>query len=482
MKSTSRRGLSSAPACAPTGSPPAGRAPPPRARSASSSACHRACGSSPIARAGSTPRSRSTSPARRVAAPLRHSTPASASIPSTRTRNGPDRDPGTAFLAALALSIALALAPSAAAAETGWHSEHRSAAGIGVPAPFGEIGDMAFWAPNRGVLITAGNEGAARRASTPTTGPAGTSTRPSAAAAKGGSPGPGRTNSGPSPTTRPPRKAEGGRDEGRGRTLCHFAERTKSSPPTPSRSDSADVLPADEGGGLREPDRLLVRRRTSGSGRRQRRRLPPALERLGADRRAVGAVAEPAIEEPPGAIVDLAAFAGRSPLESADGSAATCREHRRARGSRSSRSRCRPAANRSGPSASRPTAVSSGPSRRAAKLALRSVGAGFETVRRPANSGTVEAVGAANRERAAPGWPANDGRRSGAVLRSVSASGAVGPESRSRSPAEELDPKGAPTDDRLPGGRPVLAGDQQGWLFHLGGSLPNRTPTRRCTS
>ena len=56
------------------------------------------------------------------------------------------------MLAALAVT-----ATAASAAE--WRSEQPVAAGIGVPTTLGEIGDVEFWAPNRGMLITAGNEG-----------------------------------------------------------------------------------------------------------------------------------------------------------------------------------------------------------------------------------------------------------------------------------------------------------------------------------
>jgi hypothetical protein len=52
-----------------------------------------------------------------------------------------------------------ALPGSAAAAEPEWHSEQPVAAGIGVPAPLGKVGGMAFWAPDKGVLVTGGNGG-----------------------------------------------------------------------------------------------------------------------------------------------------------------------------------------------------------------------------------------------------------------------------------------------------------------------------------
>jgi len=47
--------------------------------------------------------------------------------------------------------------PTAAAEE--WHSEQPVAPGIGTPTALGPVGDVEFWAPNRGMLITAGNGG-----------------------------------------------------------------------------------------------------------------------------------------------------------------------------------------------------------------------------------------------------------------------------------------------------------------------------------
>jgi hypothetical protein len=65
-------------------------------------------------------------------------------------------------LVPLVLSIALGMLlgpPSAPAAEAGWHSEQPVAAGIGVPVGLGRIGGMAFWSPDKGVLVTAGTAG-----------------------------------------------------------------------------------------------------------------------------------------------------------------------------------------------------------------------------------------------------------------------------------------------------------------------------------
>jgi hypothetical protein len=54
--------------------------------------------------------------------------------------------------------FSLVWASSAVAAESDWHSEAPVGA-LGVPAPLGPIGDIEFWSPNRGVLITGGIEG-----------------------------------------------------------------------------------------------------------------------------------------------------------------------------------------------------------------------------------------------------------------------------------------------------------------------------------
>ncbi len=63
------------------------------------------------------------------------------------------------LLLSFALIASLCLSATARAAEPEWHSEQPVAAGIDVPVPIGAVGGMAFWAPNKGVLITAGNGG-----------------------------------------------------------------------------------------------------------------------------------------------------------------------------------------------------------------------------------------------------------------------------------------------------------------------------------
>ncbi len=64
-------------------------------------------------------------------------------------------------LAALLFAIAAVATVGSSASAAEWRSEQPLAAGVGVPTTIGEIGDIAFWAPNRGMLITAGNEGVA---------------------------------------------------------------------------------------------------------------------------------------------------------------------------------------------------------------------------------------------------------------------------------------------------------------------------------
>ncbi len=68
-----------------------------------------------------------------------------------------------ALVASLALALVVPFAASAAA--EGWHSEQpppppapEGENPVGVPVPLGHIGQVSFWAPNRGLLITGGNE------------------------------------------------------------------------------------------------------------------------------------------------------------------------------------------------------------------------------------------------------------------------------------------------------------------------------------
>lgn len=62
-----------------------------------------------------------------------------------------------ALLVALVLIASLSSIRVAAAEAAEWHSEQPVSAGIEVPVPLGKVGDIEFWAPNRGLLITGGN-------------------------------------------------------------------------------------------------------------------------------------------------------------------------------------------------------------------------------------------------------------------------------------------------------------------------------------
>ncbi|MGH3583004.1 MAG: hypothetical protein ACRDUB_15550, partial [Mycobacterium sp.] len=105
------------------------------------------------------------------------------------------------------------------------------------------------------------------------------------------------------------------------------------------------------------------------------------------------------------------------------------------------------------------------------EVTLRSVGAGFETV--PAGElGQVEAVGA--EPGTASAWVAG-AEEGSATVRSVSATGVVGPEVTLPQPAEELNPKGAPTKVVCPAPEQCWLSTRNGWLFHLGGSLEGDT-------
>lgn len=65
----------------------------------------------------------------------------------------------TVFIFALLTIFVAAFGGHASAAEQRWHSEQPVAAGIEVPVPFGEVGDIECWQANRCVLITPGNGG-----------------------------------------------------------------------------------------------------------------------------------------------------------------------------------------------------------------------------------------------------------------------------------------------------------------------------------
>ena len=71
----------------------------------------------------------------------------------------------TKLVAATSLVLALLALLAAMAAAEGWHSDQpppppppEGEIGTGVPVSLGHVGEISFWAPNRGLLITAGTE------------------------------------------------------------------------------------------------------------------------------------------------------------------------------------------------------------------------------------------------------------------------------------------------------------------------------------
>jgi hypothetical protein len=62
----------------------------------------------------------------------------------------------TGLLSVLLVVVISMLSAGDVLAAEGWHPEQPISAPLGIPEPLGEVGDIAFWSPNRGALITAG--------------------------------------------------------------------------------------------------------------------------------------------------------------------------------------------------------------------------------------------------------------------------------------------------------------------------------------
>ena len=162
---------------------------------------------------------------------------------------------------------------------------------------------------NRCLLIAAGNGGIDCRDLRLRRQPAGTATRPSAAATKGGSPGPARTSSGRSPTS-----SAGQATSDRARTfynlsLCHFKGgqllASYGEPVGLANSYRHDVRRR-----LRRPVGLLVRRRTAAR-HAQPGRLPPALGRRAPSPRSPRRRSSPNLADPGRAVSSLAYHEGK---------------------------------------------------------------------------------------------------------------------------------------------------------------------------
>jgi hypothetical protein len=373
----------------------------------------------------------------------------------------------------LALAIVLAAvvgSPAARAAEPEWHSETPVAAGIGVPTPLGEVGDIEFWQPNRGVLITAGNKGM----------PAGVYAYDGTgwhlySTVCGGHEG-SIAWAGPDEfwtVSDYALRQEGTQSAGRewARTLCHFengevvasyAEPIGTASTYPKMETAACAGPDDcwfAGGRLPET--------AANTG-------PFHLHWDGGALTAVPSLTEPQaqIVDPPG-VVSGASFLAGSLYESAS----------------------EPPFLRQ-VSLAQPQVFSSvslpesavGPFELAGDGAqlwavglnggsvLRSIGAGFETVPAERGLGTVLALAAEPNGAAA--WVGGGKFVAGnelATVTRVSAGGSVSSTQSLPDPAEEIGGKGAAEAIACPSAGQCWLATKKGWLFHLGGSLPQDT-------
>jgi hypothetical protein len=366
----------------------------------------------------------------------------------------------------------LLLAPSARAAEAEWRSEQPVAAGIGVPEPIGPVGDIAFWAPNRGVLITAGNQGmpagvyaydgsgwylystvcGGHEGSIAWVGPDEFWTVSDYAEAQ-------EVTQGPS--------AEWGR------TLCHFKDGEVVASYAEPLS-SAAAFPKMNAAACSGPSDCWF----AGA------RLPQSAANQGAfhlhwDGGTLTAVPSPTAVEPEvadlgGSIEDLAYYQGH--LYESASQAPFLREIVPADPRRFLP--VEPAVSSGGP-----FVLATDPEGRQ----LWAVGGGGTVLRRGATEfETVPVEGElflehrSKRVEAAAAEPGSEaawlgGGNSAAEVRRVSADGSLGPIVRLPQPAEELDDKGAAEQIACPAAGQCWMATSKGWLFHMGGALPQDT-------
>jgi hypothetical protein len=365
---------------------------------------------------------------------------------------------------------ALLLTAGAGAAEPQWRSEQPVAAGIGVPTGLGRVGGMDFWAPNKGVLITAGSGGM----------PAGIYAYDGSGwylySTVCGGPGGGIAISGPdefwtiAAYGEPQEGLNGDESFETGHTLCHFANgevvasyaEPASSPEAYQAMDAAACSgPADcwfAGRPLPEdaPNQDPFHLHWDGAA------VTPVPSPI---------AVEPEVAPMPGNVVSLA-FAGSRLFEAAE-EAPYLREVTLADPRRFLS--LEPATPFAGP-----FVLSTDPSRRevwaggAEGAVLRLGAAGFETVptgEEPLfehvgfHHGMIESVGAEPGVGAA--WLG--GGTGTTELRRITADGTLGPLVQLPQPGEGLNAKGAA--ERIACAAPgqCWVATRQGWLFHLGG-------------
>jgi hypothetical protein len=371
-------------------------------------------------------------------------------------------------VAILALAV---YAKPAGAAEPGWHSESPVGA-LGVPAPLGEVGDIEFWSPNRGALITAGIPGVT---------PAGVYVYDGTgwhlySTVCGGEQG--RIAwSGPDEFWTVSRYAtpQAGRPplEEVGRTLCHFQNgEVVASYAKPLGAATAyqrmkaaacegpsDCWFAGEALPLTAPNVGAFHLHWDGGALTE---LPSLVE------------PEAAVEDAPGDVTGLAFLAG-SLYESNDE-----KPFIRQIGATPSPFFDGVAI----PEGAEGPFVLAGDDGQLWALgtngesALRDIGGGFEKVSLTEPVGTVGA--AASEPNSAAVWAASVaygpiGPDESVSLVRIGAAGEVSTPVLLPQPGEEIEPKGAPSAMSCPSAGQCWLATTEGWLFHLGGSLPQDT-------
>jgi len=365
----------------------------------------------------------------------------------------------------------LCITATATAAEPEWRAEQPVSPGIGVPTSIGDIGGMAFWSPNKGVLITSGNGGM----------PAGVyaydgsgwylySTVCGGGEKEGGTGGAGIAISGPDEfwtisDYAEPQENEGRTSEEIGRTLCHFASgKVVMSYAEPATS--AEAFGRMEGAACSGPADCWF---AGWSTPAARNGDPFHLHWDGSSLTAVPSLisVEPEVTPMPGNVESLALAQGRV-IESAS-EAPFLREV-------SLENPHRFAPIEAPAAAAGPFVLSSEPRQQqlwagnSSGSVLRLGSVGFESVdvEEPVferSGNVIRAIGAEPGTEAA--WLG--GGIIGGEVRRVTADGDLGPTLPVPGQAEELDPKGAVKEIVCPAAGQCWAATSKGWLFHLGG-------------
>jgi hypothetical protein len=367
---------------------------------------------------------------------------------------------------------ALAGSPWAGAAEPEWHSGQPVAAGIGVPVALGEVSGMAFWSPDKGVLVTSGTGGT----------PAGVYAYDGSGwylystVCASGSEGGGIAISGPDEFWTIADYGESQEDANgdalteRNRTLCHFAEgKVVASYAEPAASAeafgemsaAACSGPADcwfGGDELREPfpNREPFHLHWNGE-------APVAVPSR--------TLSEPEVPQMPGDVMGLEFARGR--LFETVSAAPYLREvspddARRFLSVEPLSATTGPFVLSTDPGQQQLWAGNRG------GAVLRLGSAGFETVTIEPNIFAIggqpglgiEAIGTEPGSEAA--WLGGGGFN-GAGVRQVDADGTLGPIIELPRPSEELNPKGAAKHIVCPASNQCWMVTEKGWLFHLGG-------------